>query len=44
MTGAVAAAGRYLVKGILKNDQHVAKYFATSKAFQTTRGLLVDRC
>jgi ParB-like chromosome segregation protein Spo0J len=37
MTGAVAAAVRYLVKGVLKNEPTVRKYFQTVNGFETTR-------
>jgi hypothetical protein len=34
---------RYLIKGILKNDQHLSKYFETSKAFETVRGQVASK-
>jgi hypothetical protein len=52
MSGSVAAAIRYIIKGVLINDADVRKYFLTLKAFETTRGQIAsdkgfarfDRC
>jgi ParB-like chromosome segregation protein Spo0J len=42
MSGAIAAAVRYIIKGVLANDQSVGKYFPTVNGFETTRGQIAS--